>query len=208
MAAQSLSTRVRRTQGERREQTRGALIAATIRSLAEDGYHATTTRHVAELAGSSLGALAHHFPSRLDLIAAAIDEVGRRTLDELHAQLAELPADGARRTPAALDAIWSYFTGPLFAVWLRVWVAAAEDTELHRRLVPLERGLSGAVAAATADLVPPDLPRRVWNRRLGVALDAMRGLALTHTIEPHENDRAADRWPPTRAELAHLLDRR
>jgi AcrR family transcriptional regulator len=206
MTAQGLSNRIRRTQGERREQTRGALVAATVRSLAEDGYRATTTRQIADLAGSSLGALAHHFPSRLDLIAAAIDEVGRRTAVELHAQLADLPSGGARRTPAALDAMWQYFAGPLFAAWVRVWVAAAEDGDLYQRLAPLERGLSGAIAAATADLAPPDLPRQIWNRRLGVALDAMRGLALSRAIEPHEH--ATDKWPNTRIELTNLLDRR
>jgi AcrR family transcriptional regulator len=206
MTAPRSSTPARRTQGERSEQTRRVLIAVTVRSIAEDGYQATTTRRVAELAGVSLGALAHHFPSRLDLIVAAIDDVGRQAVDDLRARIATLPADRARRTSVALDVMWSYFDGALFTVWLRVWLAAAEDAELYRRLAPLERGMAAAVVGAAADLAPDHLPRRVWNRRVGVALDAMRGLALSR-IEPRTTDPAADRWPTTRGELTHLLDR-
>lgn len=194
----------RRSQAERREQTRSALIAATIRAISQEGYQATTTRRVAELADSSLGALAHHFPSRLDLIAASLDEVGKRAVDDLGALAADLPAEGRDRVCAVLDAIWTYFNGELFVVWLRVWVAAAEDPELYRRLVPLQPELSRAIGAATAELWPADVARKEWTIRLNVALDTMRGLAFRRTVEPGaQKDQEA--WPRTRAELLRLL---
>ncbi|MFZ3268217.1 MAG: helix-turn-helix domain-containing protein, partial [Mycobacterium sp.] len=62
------------TQQARRDQTRARLIEATIRSIADHGYPATTTRQIAESAGASLGAIAHHFPARVDLIATALEE--------------------------------------------------------------------------------------------------------------------------------------
>jgi AcrR family transcriptional regulator len=198
------ATATRRTQAERREQTRALLITTTIRAIAEEGYHATTTRRVAELAESSLGALAHHFPSRLDLVTAALDEVGRRTVADLRAQAADLPTDGPARLRAALDAIWAYFSGELFVVWLRVWVAAAEDPALYRRLAPLQPEMSRAVSAAGADLAPAGVPRREWNSRLTVALDAMRGLALRRAVEPRETD-DDDPWPSVRDQLVRLL---
>lgn len=194
----------RRTQAERRAQTRALLIAATIRAIAEDGYQATTTRRVAELAGSSLGALAHHFPSRLDLIAASLDEVGRRAVADLHDQAAELPPEGEARTRAALDAMWAYFSGDLFVVWLHVWVAAAEDPALYERLAPLQAQLSRAIATAAADIVPAVVPRREWRSRLSFALDAMRGLALRRAVEPREAG-DDDPWPRMRDQLVRLL---
>jgi len=183
------------------------MITATIEGIAREGYHATTARRVTELAGSSMGALAHHFPSRVSLITATIDEVGRRTVDEIRAQTADLPATGQRRATALLDAIWVYFAGDLFTVWLRVWVAATEDAELYRSLAPLEQELSRAIAATLAGLVPAGMPQRDWNQRCGIALDTMRGLALRRSVEPREGARRTDPWPHTRAELAQLLSR-
>ena len=77
-----------RTQQARRDQTRARLIEATIRSIADHGYPATTTRQIAESAGASLGAIAHHFPARVDLIATALDEVGHRMETELRRRAA------------------------------------------------------------------------------------------------------------------------
>ncbi|WP_051173983.1 TetR/AcrR family transcriptional regulator [Amycolatopsis orientalis] len=209
MTGQAPAAATRRTQAERRAQTRALLITATIRAIAQEGYHATTTRRVAELAGSSLGALAHHFPSRLDLITAALDEVGRRTVEDLRVQTADLPADGPARYRTALDAIWAYFSGELFVVWLHVWIAAAEDPVLYQRLVPLQPQLSRAISTATADLAPAGMSRREWNSRLTVALDAMRGLALRRAVEPHEPaEPRDDPWPGTRDHLAQLLSGR
>lgn len=207
MATSNAPNHLRRTQAQRREHTRSTLIEATIRSIAEHGYLATTTRRVIELADSSPGALAHHFPSRVDLIAATIDEVGRRTVDELRDRVATLSAADASRTRAALDIMWDYFRSDLFQVWIRVWLAASEDPDLYERLAPLERELTASTTAAAADMAPRDLPRSVWNRRLGVALDTMRGLALRLSIEPRRQPTKRDPWPATRAELVHLLDR-
>ena len=115
-----------RTQQARRDQTRARLIEATIRSIADRGYPATTTRQIAELAGASLGAIAHHFPARVDLIATALDEVGRRMETELRAKVVHAAAvGGGRRTPALLDVLWTAFTDDLYTVWVKVWIAAA-----------------------------------------------------------------------------------
>jgi AcrR family transcriptional regulator len=196
----------RRTQRERREDTRRRLIEATISAIAADGYRAATTRRVAELAGVSLGALAHHFPSREGLIATTIDDVGQRVACDLRGRLGAIDPDDGRRTRKLLDVLWSYFDGELFGVWLKVWLAAAEDPALYARLAPIDRDLNTAVSAAVADLAPDGVAQRAWAQRVGVALSAMRGLALALNIEPHE-PRRADPWPATRRELAHLLDR-
>lgn len=200
--------RGRRSQAQRREQTRGALIAATIRAIAEQGYTATTTRRVAELAGWTLGALAHHFRSRQDLIVATIDEVGRRSAEELREQLAAVPAEQREGSAAALDVMWRYYLGDLFIVWLRVWLAAAEDPDLYQRLVPLQRQLSEAITLIADDLAPTDLARHDWHRRFAVALNTMRGLALGLRIEPRPSTATTDPWPATRTELTRLLDHR
>jgi AcrR family transcriptional regulator len=196
------------TQQARRDQTRARLIDATIRSIADHGYPATTTRQIAESAGASLGAIAHHFPARVDLIATALDEVWRRMETVLLARVAHAASvSGARRTPALLDVLWTAFTDDLYTVWVKVWIAAADDPELYAVLAPLERPQSAVFAAIAADATPTNVPRTEWTRRFSVALDAMRGLALTLTIQPRSTPIHRDPWPDLRRELTRLLDR-
>ena len=58
---------------DRSRATRARLLEATIDSLADQGWSATTVGVVAERAGVSRGATQHHFPTREDLITAALD---------------------------------------------------------------------------------------------------------------------------------------
>ena len=99
---------------------------------------------------------------------------------DLRARAAHTAAvGGARRTPALLDVLWTAFTDDLYTVWVKVWIAAADDPELYAALAPLERPQSAVFAAIAADAAPKNVPRAEWTRRFSVALDAMRGLALT-----------------------------
>ena len=63
---------------DRSRATRRRLLEATIDCLAELGWGATTVGVVAERAGVSRGATQHHFPTREDLITAAINAAGNR----------------------------------------------------------------------------------------------------------------------------------
>lgn len=195
----------RRTQAERTRQTRGDVIAATIKALAEDGYQGATTRRIAGYAGVSLGAVAHHFPSRSSLIAAALGDVTSRVVGSIESSLHGLDAgDGRRSTGRLLDALWSSFSGESFLVWLRVWLAAANDPELEDAVVEADRRMSEDLADVLGRITPPGVSRRDWMRRTNVALDAIRGLSLVTHFQP-DGRTAPDRWPATRRELERLF---
>ncbi|MFE3060407.1 TetR/AcrR family transcriptional regulator [Nocardia sp. NPDC059239] len=196
----------RRTQAQRTAQMRRALIEATIASIRDAGYHATTNRSVAELSGASLGAMSHHFANRNELIASALDEVGNRVITELGERAAAITATGTNRIRGTLDVLWTLFSGDLFQVWLKVWFAAADDPELYAALAPIERRLSDTIATEIAKLTPPHLDRKSWVRRVGVAMDAIRGLALTQQLEPRRPERGRDRWPTVRSELLRMIE--
>jgi AcrR family transcriptional regulator len=193
-----------RTQSERREQTRVRLVDATIACLAEHGYRATTTRRVAQTAGVSLGALSHQFASRLDLIASTLDEVGQRGAEQLRVHVGDIGDEGTERL---LNVLWAYFHGELFTVWIKVWLAAAEDEALYARLAPIEHRLNTTLASIAADARPETIAPGAWTRRLSVALHALRGLALQLAIEPRESAPTTDPWPATREELTAMIDR-
>lgn len=194
-----------RTQEERRAETRGKLLDAAVRSLTDFGFAATTSRRVSEMAGVSLGAQTHHFPHRLDLMGAAVEWAARRRVDELREIADELPADPAERLGALLDILWSDFNSPTFDVFIKLWVAAADDPELHAHLVPVESRLTEEIVSLSAEVVPEGVESgREWNRRLSIALSTIRGLALTEHFEPRGRPRR-DPWPDTRVTLLELL---
>ncbi len=64
----------RRSQEERRDATRRALIAAARRQFAENGYAATNTPAIAAEAGVTRGALYHHFADKQALFEAVVEE--------------------------------------------------------------------------------------------------------------------------------------
>src|ERR1041385_7343752 len=68
-------TERRITQLERVEAMRARLLDATADLLAERGFTATSTNDVVRRAGVSRGALAHHFPTKADLMAAASEHI-------------------------------------------------------------------------------------------------------------------------------------
>src|SRR5882724_899018 len=120
-----------RTQEERRAETRGKLLDATLGSLLENGYAQTTTRTVSALAGVSPGAMAHYFPRRVDLVAAAIEELVERRIAAWREAAEKLPVEPAERIPALLDHVWRDFNGPTFPIFIKLWAAAADDAELY-----------------------------------------------------------------------------
>ncbi|TSE01586.1 TetR family transcriptional regulator [Skermania sp. ID1734] len=194
----------RRTQAERTERTRSLLVEAAIRAIRDDGYQAATTRRVAEYAGVSLGAVAHHFPTRADLIAATLDHVATRVVGAIKEEAAALEG-GAQDLGALLDVLWRNFTGESFVVWVRVWLAAAADPDLHVAVAAADRRMSENLARVLPPFAPAGLGAADWIRRVNVALDAIRGLSLLETYKPGEAP-MPDRWLATRRELLRMLE--
>ena len=134
----------RQTNEERSARTRGKVLDATIECLLELGYASTTTTLISERAGVSRGAQLHHFPTKGELVAAAVEHLAQRLGDALQEEAASLPSDGDRVT-AAIDLLWSRFSTPLFAAWLELWVAARTDAELAATLRPVEERLTAGI---------------------------------------------------------------
>ena len=82
-----------RTQAERTEATRAALIAAARPLFAQRGYAGVGTEEIARAAGVTRGALYHHFDGKRELFEAVYERI--------EVELAERIADGALRANAS-----------------------------------------------------------------------------------------------------------
>jgi AcrR family transcriptional regulator len=80
-----------RTQAERSEATRGALIAAGRRLFAERGYAEVGTEEIVREAGVTRGALYHHFDGKRELMRAVYEQLE----EELSQQFAASVTPGA-----------------------------------------------------------------------------------------------------------------
>ena len=143
----------RRTQAERTAATRARLLDATLQSLAELGWARTSTTEVARRAGVSRGAQVHHFPTKADLVVAAIERLFERRLNEFRAAFVDLPEDG-RTTDNAIDMLVHIMQGSSFAAWLEVIVAARTDEALRRELEPVGQRFQDGVDALYEEMFP------------------------------------------------------
>src|SRR3990167_8930260 len=115
--APGTAPRAPRTQQQRRDETRGALLDAAVESLIEMGFARTTTLEVQRRAEVSRGALLHHFPSKAELLVAAVDHLAAMRARELKQLASELPEETevAARTDAVIGLLWQCFSGTFTA---------------------------------------------------------------------------------------------
>jgi AcrR family transcriptional regulator len=143
--------RARRTQAERRTHTRGLLLEATLASLCELGYAATTTLEVERRAGVSRGARVHHFPNKASLLRGAMDHLCDELSQHYATAFAAKPTrkHERQRVRAGLHELYAMFAHPHYAAVLELSVAARTDPEVREHLRTVaERSRQLAIDAA------------------------------------------------------------
>ncbi len=169
-------------------------MEATIDCLSELGWAGTTTTVVSQRAGVSRGAQLHHFPSKQDLVVAAVEHLTERRRDELAHAIESLPTEG--RTRAVLDILGAQFTGPVYFAALELWVAARTDEELLKAVAPLERRIGRETHKYALTLLGVD--ESVGDNRALVqaTLDLLRGLGLAASLSDDtiRRNKLLDAW--------------
>ena len=191
---------VREPRQDRSRATRKRLLEAAIECLAELGWTGSTVAVVAERAGVSRGAAQHHFPTREDLVTAAVEYVAEERTARLRSHVAGLPT-GPERTKAVIELVDRMYTGPLFRAALQLWVAASADEQLRARVVPLEAHVGRQVHRVALELLGVDERTQGVREVVQATLDMARGLGLANllTDDSRRRGRIMREW-------ARLLD--
>jgi AcrR family transcriptional regulator len=204
------SLRTPRTQQQRRDEMRGALLEAAVESLIEVGFARTTTLEVQRRADVSRGALLHHFPSKAELLVAAIDHLAKKRASEMQAFASQLPPDpddtaaagrepagSDARTGAVLDLLWQCFSGTFFKVSMELRTAARTDPELRGVLAERERELRSGILAQSRKLFGKAVAEHPGlERALDLTLQLMIGAAMTSVLhgESSRLDELIEDW--------------
>jgi AcrR family transcriptional regulator len=186
---------VRVPQEERTRAMRQRLLDATVEVLVERGWSGTSTTLVSQRAGVSRGAQLHHFPTKADLVLAAVEHLSDARRADLQVAAAELPT-GRRRTRAVLEMLAVHFTGPVFSAALELWVAARTDEALREAVGPLEQRIGRETHRAVVDLLGFDQSEPGVRELVQATLDLVRGLGLANTLtdDAARRRRILDQW--------------
>ena len=156
-----------RTQAQRRERTRGALIDAARVLFAEQGYAGAGREEIVERAGVTRGAMYHHFNSKEALFQAVFEVVEQ--------ELCEAIALSAMAGSDPIDQL---------RLGARAFLEAAATGEV-RRIVLLD-----------APAVLPIEVRRQLSERYGLGMLSASGGAIPTTYESVSSRIVSNKLPP------------
>jgi len=183
----------RSSQEERTQASRQRILDAAVQCLVEHGYAGASTLRIQEVAGVSRGRLLHHFPSRDELLVAAVAHlaVGRvAELKEESAAAITAAHDDPARIDQAVATMWVNFHQPYFWAAIELWLAARHNQRLRTALRPAERRLARSIHDTLDAMFGPVFaarPRYVETKNLLVA--SMRGVSLTYAFDWRQADR-------------------
>ena len=170
---------------------RRQLIDATVDTMAEFGFAATTLALIGQRAGVSPGLIPHYFADKDGLLEATLRSLASDLARGLSARLraARTPRE---RVQAVIDATLApeQFEPRICGVWLAFWGQVPHSSRLKRIQQVYQRRMLSSLRHALKLIVPANEAERI-ARGVAAMID---GLWLRATLSsPHETDSATAR---------------
>jgi AcrR family transcriptional regulator len=182
--------RKRKTQAERREETRELVLAAAARVFAQRGFHATSLDAIADEAGFSRGAVYYNFADKEELFLELLDRRCAERAQDLRQVFADTPEDDveatSRQTRLAADHALDAMTGdPEWrALYLEFLAHAARDPAFRRRFSKRSAEMRSALEEVVIERTRPVAGALDMEpEQLAVVIDALgTGLWAHHML--------------------------
>ena len=168
----------RRTQQERSSATQERLLTATIDCIVTLGYAGTSTTEICKRAGVSRGAQVHHYPTRAQLVAAAVERLFERQHQDIRDSL-----DGEHDLDEVISQLWTMYSGPTLHAWMELVVAARSDAALREQLRAVDESFFDQARLTCRRLLGLSSTDEATVSALArMILSVLDGLALNHTL--------------------------
>tara|TARA_B100001964_G_C14129203_1_gene552054 strand:+ start:259 stop:867 length:609 start_codon:yes stop_codon:yes gene_type:complete len=180
----------RRTQQERREETKRRLLDATINSIIELGYTRLTTTEVCRASGLSQGAIFKHFPTKFDLVAAAVVRLYEQLIEDYRIAVSDLPP-GPEKIPKCLEALVELYETPRLLAVFDLHTAARTDPELHAVMQVVERPHRDNIHQLACEIFPELAQNPLFIGAIELLIAAVQGAAIDALVlrEPEKKAR-------------------
>ena len=172
----------RRTQVERREFTRAALLDAALGQLVADGLSGFTTTGVCRRAGLSQGALFKHFATKSALLAAVTEHLFDELRSDFESQFTALGPD-RRSARAGIELLWGQMLDARLGAAFELYTAARTDSDLREALEPVVAAHVARIHQLAAT-VAPGIDTDRLEAIVDVAILAMQGLVVNQMALP------------------------
>ena len=177
-------TKIRRTQAERTEATKQALIHSAIKLLNSHGYAGATLALIAEDAGVSRGSILHQFGTR----AALMIEVVKWVYAEEYALYGELIPKSPHRGHKLSDwplIVWKVLSRPSATAVVEILQGSRSDADLAEQLRPVQTQIEQSSMSALQAMHAMHVNNPRDRAIIRVVVAAVRGLSLqTLTVDP------------------------
>lgn len=178
----------RRTQEQRRTDTRNAVLKAAMKILVEDGYEKFTTTRVAKAAGVSRGAQENYFRTKNELIVAAT----RYTLthaEEEARRMAERNAHSADAVGAFLENAASFYLNPTYLALMEMVAVSRHDPALAKLNTPVVRKFRDGVDEVWIEMLcAAGYERQSVRSFVKLTHYVLRGMALASVFQPRKSE--------------------
>jgi AcrR family transcriptional regulator len=153
-----------------RDQRRVQLLDAASEVFTSRGYHAAAMDDIADAAGVSKPVLYQHFPSKLDLYLALLDQSCDRLVDVVQEALASTD-DNADRVIATVAAFYEFVSSTSGEFRFVFESDLTGDGAVQRRLSRVNDEISDAIAAVIAEdtSLPPQQAKLLAVSLVGIA---------------------------------------
>ena len=158
--------RPRRTQAERRAETRGRILAAVVECIDEIGFQRTTANEISRRSGVTWGAVQHHYGGKDGILAAVLEDSFNR-FAELLMEAFDEEAPLEKRIDVFIDRAWQHFASPHYRSTFEILLHS-----VHPELADEESSWQNEML---------DAWKQVWRRLFpDVKLDRRRSVMLQH----------------------------
>ncbi|MFL0277103.1 TetR/AcrR family transcriptional regulator [Mycobacterium sp. SMC-19] len=186
------------TRAEQRAATRQALVGAAVELLRAEGVVAVTTRRVAGAANVSQSTVMYHFPTRDDLVTAAVAQLAFELANQARIHFEETAAAATLDVEGYLDLIWREFTTPHALSVAHLWAACWTDSQVAETVKSLEQHIYG-LAVASAEALPGAAPGFSAPAYMDTVMVVVRGLVMSIPVWGIEV--VSTRWEASKANL-------